>query len=291
MAKQRSEQVIDLAPNHKLGLVVANPILLGAGAIGYGEAVPRGLDLGMLGAAVVGPVLGGSRGGKEPPRLAHLSGGVVLATGLQNRGVNNAIQQYGKLWGKLPCPVIVQVAESHPATLAKVLAKLGSLPGVQGIELLPPPEVDAGQLAVLLRSAERACELPLWVKLPLAQACRPGPGRLRRRRGGAGDRPGAQRGCGAAQQPLRRRPRPRSARLRPLLFTARWSLPQMLEALLQVAALRLPAALIACGGIHTLEQVRQALAAGAQAVQIDSAVWVEPGLPARLAADCLNPDS
>ena len=50
-----------------------------------------------------------------------------------------------------------------------------------------------------------------------------------------------------------------------------------------VAKLDLSCVLIACGGIHTLFQVQQALTAGAQAVQIDSAVWVEPGLPARLA--------
>ena len=55
----------------------------------------------------------------------------------------------------------------------------------------------------------------------------------------------------------------------------------MLAALLQVAALQLPAALIAGGGIHTGEQVRQCLAAGAQAVQIDSAVGVEPGQSGR----------
>ena len=58
-----------------------------------------------------------------------------------------------------------------------------------------------------------------------------------------------------------------------------------MTALLEVAGLQLPAALIACGGIHTSTQVQQALAAGAQAVQIDSAVWVEPGLPGRLAAE------
>lgn len=283
---QRREQVIDLAPNHKLGLVVANPILLGAGAIGYGEAVPRGLELALLGAAVVGPVLGSSRGGSHPPRLAHINGGAVLDSGLQNRGVNNAIQQYGKLWDKLGCPVIVQVAESHPLTLAKVVAKLGNLPSVQGLELLPPATVDAGQLAALLRSAERACELPLWVKLPQAQAAAL-----------------AAAACDAGAVGLVIGQAPSGAGLRnsaaappvtgpvtgpvygPLLFAS------LLATLLEVAALRLPAALIACGGIHTLEQVRQALAAGAQAVQIDSAVWVEPGLPARLAADCLNPDS
>ena len=33
-----------------------------------------------------------------------------------------------------------------------------------------------------------------------------------------------------------------------------------------------------------MDQVRQALAAGAAAVQMDSAVWVEPGLPGQLVA-------
>lgn len=123
---------IDLAPNHKLGLVVANPILLGAGSIGYGEAVPRWAGAG-----------GDGRGGRlrpnpgreprrpEPPRLAHTTAGLCLRnSGLQNRGVSNAVQQYGKLWGKLGCPVVVQVAESRPTTLGKVLQKLGRVSGV-----------------------------------------------------------------------------------------------------------------------------------------------------------------
>ena len=56
----------------------------------------------------------------------------------------------------------------------------------------------------------------------------------------------------------------------------------MLAALIAVAKLALPCALLACGGIHTLAQVQQALQAGAHAVQLDSAIWVEPGLPGRL---------
>jgi dihydroorotate dehydrogenase (NAD+) catalytic subunit len=265
-----------------LGLVVANPVLLGAGAIGYGEAIPRGLDLARLGAAVDGPVLGASRGGKEPPRLVHTNGGIVLDTGLQNRGVNNAIQQYARLWDKLSCPVIMQVAESHPLTLTKLLGKLANAPAVQGLELLPPTNVDAAQLATLLRTAERACELPLWVKLPLAQAVALAPAACE---AGA---VGLVVGQPPAAAALRDRPdgplQPVSGALYgPLVF------PQMLDALLQVAALQLPAALIACGGIHTVEQVRQCLSAGAQAVQIDSAVWVEPGLAGRLAWGCFQP--
>lgn len=270
---------IDLAPNHKLGLVVANPILLGAGAIGYGEAVPRGLDLTQLGAAVVGPVLSASRGGTQPPRLAHANGGIVLDTGLQNRGVNNAIQQYSKLWEKLGCPVIVQVVESHPATLAKITGKLSQLRGVQGVELLPVDatgEIDGVKLATLVRTVDRACELPVWVKLPLAKATALAPAACEAGAVGlvVGQPPSGTvlRTANAATYPVT------GAMYGPFVF------PQMLQVLLQIAAQHLPAALIACGGIHTLDQVQQALAAGAQAVQIDTAVWVEPGLPGRLAA-------
>ena len=270
---------IDLAPNHKLGLVVADPVLLGAGALGYGEAVPRGLDVTQLGAAVVGPVLSASRGGAQPPRLAHANGGIVLDTGLQNRGLNNAIQQYGKLWEKLGCPVIVQVVESHPATLAKIAGKLAQLRGVQGVELLvgdPAGDTDGARLAMLVRTVDRACELPIWVKLPLAKATTLAP---------AACDAGAV-GLVIGQPPIGSALRGGAGELRPVTGPLYGPLvfAQMLDALLQVAALQLPAALIACGGIHTADDVRQALAAGAQAVQIDSAVWVEPGLAGRLAA-------
>lgn len=282
MSSNNTSRWIDLAPNHKLGLVVTNPVLLGAGAIGYGEAVPRGLDITQLGAVVVGPVLGASRGGSQPPRLAHVNGGIVLDTGLQNRGVNNAIQQYGKLWPKLGCPVVVQVAESHPATLAKVVRKLASVPGVQGLELLVSPDLDAARLAAVVRAVDRECELPLWIKLPLEQAAVLAPavcdaGAVGLVIGQAPYGAAMRTLVGGDAQPVR------GSLYGPLVF------PQMLEVLLRVAALHLPAALIACGGIHTIGQVRQALAAGAEAVQIDSAVWVEPGLAGRLAAGIASP--
>jgi dihydroorotate dehydrogenase len=53
-------------------------------------------------------------------------------------------------------------------------------------------------------------------------------------------------------------------------------LPIMLDALAAVAAQGLPCALLACGGIHTAAQAQQALDMGSQAVQIDTALWVEP---------------
>jgi hypothetical protein len=58
----------------------------------------------------------------------------------------------------------------------------------------------------------------------------------------------------------------------------------MLATLVTVSKLALPAALIACGGIHTEEQARTVLRIpSVRALQIDSALWIEPGLPGQLA--------
>jgi dihydroorotate dehydrogenase (NAD+) catalytic subunit len=265
---------IDLAPNHKQGLSVANPILLGCGAIGYGEAIPKGLDMTVLGAAVVGPILNASRGGAQPPRLAHVTGGIVLETGLQNRGVGKIISHFARYWPRLGCPVIAQVADDRASILARTLARLAEAEGLHGVELLPPPDADASLVAALVRAAERASELPIWVKLPLATVAVLAPVAVD---AGAVGLVVGQPPQGAALRTVDGVDLPvRGPLYGPLAF------PHMLLALLDVAALHLPAALIACGGIHTGEQVRQALAAGAAAVQIDSAVWVEPGLPGRL---------
>lgn len=267
---------IDLAPGHKHGLPVANPILLGCGSIGYGEAVPKGLDTQALGAAVVGPILSSSRGGAPPPRLARLSGGAVLETGLQNRGVGRIVSHFAAHWPRLGCPVIAQVADDRASILARTLSRLRDVDGLQGIELLLPEGADAGLTAALVRTAVRSSDLPIWVKLPLAAAANLAPAAVD---AGAVGLVVGQPPAGAAL----RRVNGADVTVRGPLYGP-LVLPLMLAALVDVAALRLPAALIASGGVHTAADVRQALTAGAVAVQIDSAIWVEPGVANRLAA-------
>lgn len=274
--------MIDLAPGHKLGLVVQNPVLLAGGSIGCGEAAPRGLRTAELGAVVVGPLMAGSRAGSSPPRLAHTPGGLVLESGLQNRGVSAALRRCAPGWPRLGCPVVAQLAAGDAERMGSLAARLHGVAAVAGLELLLPPAADAGTAARLVAAAVRAGELPVWAKLPLASApllapavaeagavglvvAQPPPARALRRSRAHHDAP------------------VQDAPVRGALFGPA-AAPLMFEALARVAALALPAALIACGGIHTVEQARQALLLGAQAVQIDSALWVEPGLPNRLAA-------
>ena len=57
----------------------------------------------------------------------------------------------------------------------------------------------------------------------------------------------------------------------------------MFAALLDAVKVGWGVPLIASGGIYTVDQARAPLAAGAQALQIDVAAWVEPSLPAQIA--------
>src|SRR5207249_1562805 len=52
--------------------------------------------------------------------------------------------------------------------------------------------------------------------------------------------------------------------------------PLALKTLREVAAVA-TVPLVACGGVHTAEDVNEFLAAGAVAVMVDSVVWVDPG--------------
>ncbi len=260
--------MIELAPGHKQGLPVANPVLIAGGAVGYGEVVPRGLELSQVGGVVVGPVLASSRAGHAWPRLAETPGGLVLATGLQSRGVAAALRKHGKLWPRLGCPVIVQIADTDARGAAALASRVATSPGVLGLELLPLTD-DPATAARMVRAVLAAGDLPVWVKLRLDVAA-------------AWATPLVEAGANAlvvGQPPVGRLQRVDGQWVSgdvhgPLAF------PLMLEVLAQVAALQLDATvLIACGGIHTADQMRQALAAGAAAVQIDSALWVEPALP------------
>lgn len=264
---------IELAPRHKYGFSLANPVILGAGTVGYGEALPPGLDLGHCGAAVVGPFLRHSRAGREPPRAAETNGGIVLDTGVQSRGVNAAIRRYARLWPEFGCPVIVQIADTQPRLAAAVAQRLCDQPGVLGVELLLPRHLTSQEALEITRRVQRACALPLMAKLPLESASHLAAPVLD---GGASALVIGTPSLGCVIH----------ARLGayvignvygPLTFAA------TLLTLRQLIGMDLGCPLVAAGGIHTLEQARQVLASGANALQVDSVVWVEPGIPALLA--------
>lgn len=267
-----AEGAIELAPGHKIGLALAGPVMLAAGSIGYGEARHRELETARFGGVVVGPFTRRSRGGSQPPRMAETVGGFVRNVGLQNRGVSAAVRRYGQLWPRLGCPVIAQVADSEHRDAAETVERLSAADGIEGFELLCEPDASEKELSRLLEVVLLETDLPVLVKLPLARAAALAAAAVET--GAAGVVVGSP---------------PRGAGVRPDGQTVSGEMfgpgafPIMLAALLEVKALALAGSLVACGGVHTRQQARDCLQAGADALQLDSLVWVEPSAAVSLA--------
>ncbi len=260
-----AESAVELAPGHKIGLPLAGPVMLGAGSVGYGEARHRELETARFGGAVVGPFTRRSRGGSQPPRMAHTVGGFVRRVGLQNRGVSAAVRRYGQLWPRLGCPVIAQVADSEHRDAAETVERLSGAEGIEGFELLCVPEAGGKEISRLLEVVLLETDLPVLVKLPLARAAMLAP---------------AAAAAGAAGVVVGSPPRGAGMRSDGQAVSGEMfgpgAFPMMLAALLAVQALDLPVSLVASGGVHTRQQARDCLQAGADALQLDSLVWVEP---------------
>ena len=276
--------MIDLAPGHKLGLIVANPVLLAAGIIGLGEATHNERAMANLGGVVVGPVRRGGQAGLPAPRLAETSGGFVLNGSEQNRALSAVLKRFARLWPRLGCPVVVQLADRDPHQLAIVAEQLSTVAGVSAFELLVPDWADDEWLERAITAIDRHSDLPLWVKLPLATALSLAP--VAQAAGAVGLVVGQALTAALARSPTAHASAPSEPAADVLVQGALYgplTFAPMLAALLAVRRLKLGLALIACGGIHTLAQARLVLASGADALQVDSAAWIEPGLPVQLA--------
>ncbi len=270
--------MIELAPNHKYGLPIRNPVMLAGGTIGYGDAIPYGLDLSSIGAAVVGPFLRRGCAGRQPPRLGETDGGFVLETGRQNRGVNAAARRFAKFWPDLGCPVVAQIADTQPRMAGAVAERLSTFPSLAGFEIVVPAYAVPNDVRDLVASVVRHSDLPVLAKLPLANASAMAAAAVEAEAdglvigqplGGAAVSSGLEADETVLSGPL----------FGPLTFSS------MLLVLQQIAALELGTPLIACGGIYTLWQARQALAVGADGLQLDAVVWTEPGVAAQLAGE------
>jgi dihydroorotate dehydrogenase (NAD+) catalytic subunit len=282
---------IELAPNHKTGLSLANPVMPAAGCFGFGLEYDRLVEMGALGAIVVGPLTGGPRRGAEPPRAVPIAGGVLLHTGLANPGVAAAAKRYARVWARSPVPVIVHVAGTSPDETTGCCRRLSGIEAVAGIELGLPDSATGEDVAAIVQAARGATSQPLIVRLPLAlsvveglvradalceAAVRLGADALTVAAPPRGTIWHAARGRFVTGQFVRGR------------LYGPFVLPLALRALRRVAEL-VAVPLIGCGGIHCAEDALAFLRAGAVAVQVDAALWHDPACLARMAHDLASP--
>ncbi len=117
------------------GLVLPNPVGLASGTAGYGFELRQLIELDRLGALFTKGTTRLPRQGNPPPRIAEVRGGMLNSIGLQNPGVEHVAAVYAPLFAGWAIPVIVNVAGASVEDYVACLTRLDAAEGIAGYEL------------------------------------------------------------------------------------------------------------------------------------------------------------
>jgi dihydroorotate dehydrogenase (NAD+) catalytic subunit len=129
-------------------LRLKNPVLTASGTWGWGREYARLVDPDCLGGLVTKAVTLRPREGNSPPRTAETPCGLLNSIGLANIGVDRFIEEKLPDLEKLNTAVIVNVAGSDPEEYVEVVRRLEGLAGIAGLEInISCPNVRRGGMA------------------------------------------------------------------------------------------------------------------------------------------------
>ena len=117
------------------GLRLANPTLTCSGTCGYAFEYADFMDLSQLGAFVTKSITLEERPGNEPARIVETRAGMLNAIGLANVGLNRFLAEKVPQLRKMPCPVIVNVAGHSFDDYTETCGAMNGLECVAGVEL------------------------------------------------------------------------------------------------------------------------------------------------------------
>ena len=139
--------MVDLST--RLGdFALKNPVLTASGTFGFGLEYADFIDLSRLGGFIVKGTTLEPREGNPYPRMAETPSGMLNAVGLQNKGVDHFIEKIYPQIAGCGSEVIVNVSGKSVADYAAVAEKLSALEGIHAIELnISCPNVKQGGMA------------------------------------------------------------------------------------------------------------------------------------------------
>jgi dihydroorotate dehydrogenase (NAD+) catalytic subunit len=270
------------------GLALRNPVLVASGIGGYGAELMPLLDLAAIGGVVTKTVFQDVRPGNPPPRIAEAPAGMLNSIGLEGVGIERFVaEKLPKLEG-LDTRVVVSLGGYGPEDFARLAERLDAVARVDALELnISCPNVKEGGLdmsthprlaAEVTAAARKATRKPLWVKLTpnvtsisdVGRACidagADGLSAINTLLGMAVDlksrRPVLARGVGGLSGPA----------IRPVALAKCFELVR-----------KLGCDVIGIGGIADAAGALEFLVAGCRAVQVGTAVYADPTLPATIA--------
>lgn len=274
--KSKPDLSIDFA-----GIKLKNPVLTASGTFGYGDEFAEFVDLNKLGGVIVKGISLKPIKGNPPPRIWETPSGMLNAIGLENPGVDVFLQQKLPYLRQFDTAVIVNVFGYSLEDYVGVVERLDGVSGIAGLEVnISCPNVKAGGIVFgtnvnaafeLLSSIRKATKLPLIAKLSpnvtditeFARAARDagcdGLSLINTLLGMAIDvrcrKPRLANRTGGLSGPA----------IRPVAVRMVWQ-----------TALSVPLPIIGMGGIVTAEDALEFILAGASAVAVGTANFVNP---------------
>jgi dihydroorotate dehydrogenase (NAD+) catalytic subunit len=157
------------------GLTLKNPVMVASGTFGYGEEFAGFCDLKKLGAIVTKTITINPRQGNPVPRTCETPAGMINSIGLENPGLEKFLSEKLPMVHQFGVPVIVSIAsEGDPDEFVVLAKRLDKIPAVAAIELnISCPNLkktrlisqDAGATATVVRAVRRATKKTLITKL------------------------------------------------------------------------------------------------------------------------------
>ncbi len=130
------------------GIKFKNPVTTASGTFGYGEEFLDFMDLGHIGGIFVKAVTGKNRDGNAYPRMAETPAGMLNSVGLQNKGVDHFCREIYPKIRKFDTRIIVNVSGSTVEEYVEVAGKINDLEDIPAIELnISCPNVKLGGMA------------------------------------------------------------------------------------------------------------------------------------------------
>ena len=130
------------------GLDLKNPVLTASGTFGYGLEFADFFDLNRLGGFIVKGTTLHPREGNDYPRMAETPSGMLNCVGLQNKGVDYFCEHIYPQLKDIDSNVLVNVSGSSPEDYAQCAARIDALDHIPGIELnISCPNVKDGGMA------------------------------------------------------------------------------------------------------------------------------------------------
>jgi dihydroorotate dehydrogenase (NAD+) catalytic subunit len=136
----RPDMTVELA-----GIVLRNPVMTASGTFGYGSEFVDHMDLESIGAIITKGLSLRPKAGNPTPRIVETPGGMLNAIGLQNVGIDAFVKEKLPFLRKLKTPVIVNVYGNSIEEYGELAGRIDRIPEVAGLEVnISCPNVKQG---------------------------------------------------------------------------------------------------------------------------------------------------